>query len=141
MVKVETPTDLGGSCRRSKTVATGDRVKETDKIKTLSSVVNIFYPLDENSAHVTYRDYCLLRDFLDDKNKTITISNVGPANVNDEEDAMSFDHDFVYFIFILLLKIVMCTQTLYRWKTFAFLLYLSCRNILCVVISNFEYLF
>merc|ERR1712170_133650 len=82
--------DLAGSERQSKTQATGDRLKEANKINlSLSVLGNVIKALvDGKSKHIPYRDSKLtrlLQDSLGGNTKTIMIANVSPAFSNFEE--------------------------------------------------------
>jgi kinesin family protein 3/17 len=81
---------LAGSERQSKTQATGDRLKEANKINlSLSALGNVISALvDGKSSHVPYRDSKLtrlLQDSLGGNTKTVMIANVSPASDNYEE--------------------------------------------------------
>merc|ERR1712029_1138512 len=82
--------DLAGSERQSKTQATGDRLKEANKINlSLSALGNVISALvDGKSKHIPYRDSKLtrlLQDSLGGNAKTIMVANIGPANYNYDE--------------------------------------------------------
>ena len=82
--------DLAGSERQSKTQATGDRLKEANKINlSLSALGNVISALvDGKSAHVPYRDSKLtrlLQDSLGGNTKTVMIANVSPASDSYDE--------------------------------------------------------
>lgn len=82
--------DLAGSERQSKTQATGDRLKEAQKINlSLSALGNVISALvDGKSSHIPYRDSKLtrlLQDSLGGNTKTIMIANVSPADYNYDE--------------------------------------------------------
>ena len=82
--------DLAGSERQSKTQATGDRLKEANKINlSLSALGNVISALvDGKSHHVPYRDSKLtrlLQDSLGGNTKTVMIAAVSPADYNFEE--------------------------------------------------------
>ena len=82
--------DLAGSERQSKTQATGDRLKEANKINlSLSALGNVISALvDGKSSHVPYRDSKLtrlLQDSLGGNTKTVMIANVSPASDNYDE--------------------------------------------------------
>ena len=82
--------DLAGSERQSKTQATGDRLKEANKINlSLSALGNVISALvDGKSSHIPYRDSKLtrlLQDSLGGNTKTVMIANVSPASDNYDE--------------------------------------------------------
>eukprot|EP00345_Euplotes_harpa_P017488 CAMPEP_0168339910 /NCGR_PEP_ID=MMETSP0213-20121227/13747_1 /TAXON_ID=151035 /ORGANISM="Euplotes harpa, Strain FSP1.4" /LENGTH=652 /DNA_ID=CAMNT_0008346041 /DNA_START=84 /DNA_END=2043 /DNA_ORIENTATION=+ len=82
--------DLAGSERQSKTNATGDRLKEAQKINlSLSALGNVISALvDGRSTHVPYRDSKLtrlLQDSLGGNTKTVMIAAVSPADYNYDE--------------------------------------------------------
>ena len=82
--------DLAGSERQSKTGATGDRLKEANKINlSLSALGNVISALvDGKSSHVPYRDSKLtrlLQDSLGGNTKTVMIAAVSPADYNFDE--------------------------------------------------------
>jgi hypothetical protein len=82
--------DLAGSERQSKTQATGDRLKEAQKINlSLSALGNVISALvDGKSSHVPYRDSKLtrlLQDSLGGNTKTIMIAALSPADYNYDE--------------------------------------------------------
>jgi Kinesin motor domain len=82
--------DLAGSERQSKTQATGDRLKEANKINlSLSALGNVISALvDGKSSHVPYRDSKLtrlLQDSLGGNTKTVMIANISPASDNYDE--------------------------------------------------------
>ena len=82
--------DLAGSERQSKTQATGDRLKEANKINlSLSALGNVISALvDGKSSHVPYRDSKLtrlLQDSLGGNTKTVMVANVSPASDNYDE--------------------------------------------------------
>ena len=82
--------DLAGSERQSKTQATGDRLKEANKINlSLSALGNVISALvDGKSQHIPYRDSKLtrlLQDSLGGNTKTVMIANVSPASDNYDE--------------------------------------------------------
>ena len=82
--------DLAGSERQSKTGATGDRLKEANKINlSLSALGNVISALvDGKSSHVPYRDSKLtrlLQDSLGGNTKTVMIAAVSPADYNYDE--------------------------------------------------------
>lgn len=82
--------DLAGSERQSKTNATGDRLKEAQKINlSLSALGNVISALvDGKSTHVPYRDSKLtrlLQDSLGGNTKTVMIAAVSPADYNYDE--------------------------------------------------------
>ena len=82
--------DLAGSERQSKTGATGDRLKEANKINlSLSALGNVISALvDGKSSHIPYRDSKLtrlLQDSLGGNTKTVMIANVSPASDNYDE--------------------------------------------------------
>ena len=73
--------DLAGSERQSKTNATGDRLKEAQKINlSLSALGNVISALvDGRSTHIPYRDSKLtrlLQDSLGGNTKTVMIAAV-----------------------------------------------------------------
>ncbi|CAM9194103.1 unnamed protein product, partial [Discosporangium mesarthrocarpum] len=82
--------DLAGSERQSKTGATGDRLKEANKINlSLSALGNVISALvDGRSHHIPYRDSKLtrlLQDSLGGNTKTVMCANAGPAEYNYDE--------------------------------------------------------
>lgn len=82
--------DLAGSERQSKTQATGDRLKEANKINlSLSALGNVISALvDGKSSHIPYRDSKLtrlLQDSLGGNTKTVMVANVSPANDSYDE--------------------------------------------------------
>eukprot|EP00903_Cladosiphon_okamuranus_P009741 g9262.t1 len=82
--------DLAGSERQSKTGATGDRLKEANKINlSLSALGNVISALvDGRSLHIPYRDSKLtrlLQDSLGGNTKTVMCANAGPAEYNYDE--------------------------------------------------------
>ena len=82
--------DLAGSERQSKTNATGDRLKEAQKINlSLSALGNVISALvDGRSTHIPYRDSKLtrlLQDSLGGNTKTVMIAAVSPADYNYDE--------------------------------------------------------
>ena len=82
--------DLAGSERQSKTHATGDRLKEANKINlSLSALGNVISALvDGKTHHIPYRDSKLtrlLQDSLGGNTKTIMITTISPADYNYEE--------------------------------------------------------
>ena len=82
--------DLAGSERQSKTQATGDRLKEANKINlSLSALGNVISALvDGKNSHVPYRDSKLtrlLQDSLGGNTKTVMIANVSPASDSYDE--------------------------------------------------------
>jgi kinesin family protein 3/17 len=80
---------LAGSERQSKTQATGDRLKEANKINlSLSALGNVISALVDGRGHVPYRDSKLtrlLQDSLGGNTKTVMIANISPADYNYEE--------------------------------------------------------
>jgi len=82
--------DLAGSERQAKTGATGDRLKEANKINlSLSTLGNVISALvDGKSTHIPYRNSKLtrlLQDSLGGNSKTVMIANMGPAGYNMDE--------------------------------------------------------
>ena len=82
--------DLAGSERSSKTGATGDGMKEANKINlSLSALGNVISALvDGKIHHIPYRDSKLtrlLQDSLGGNTKTIMIAAVSPADYNYDE--------------------------------------------------------
>jgi hypothetical protein len=82
--------DLAGSERQSKTQASGDRLKEANKINlSLSALGNVISALvDGKSQHIPYRDSKLtrlLQDSLGGNTKTVMIAAVSPADYNFDE--------------------------------------------------------
>lgn len=82
--------DLAGSERQGKTQATGDRLKEANKINlSLSALGNVISALvDGKSTHIPYRDSKLtrmLQDSLGGNTKTIMIAAISPADYNYDE--------------------------------------------------------
>ena len=82
--------DLAGSERQSKTNATGDRLKEAQKINlSLSALGNVISALvDGKSTHIPYRDSKLtrlLQDSLGGNTKTVMIAACSPADYNYDE--------------------------------------------------------
>lgn len=82
--------DLAGSERQSKTNATGDRLKEAQKINlSLSALGNVISALVYGKAtHIPYRDSKLtrlLQDSLGGNTKTVMIAAISPADYNYEE--------------------------------------------------------
>ncbi|XP_057314746.1 kinesin-like protein KIF3A [Hydractinia symbiolongicarpus] len=82
--------DLAGSERQAKTGASGDRLKEANKINlSLSTLGNVISALvDGKSTHIPYRNSKLtrlLQDSLGGNSKTVMIANLGPALYNVDE--------------------------------------------------------
>lgn len=82
--------DLAGSERQSKTGATGDRLKEANKINlSLTALGNVITALvDGKSTHIPYRDSKLtrlLQNSLGGNAKTVMCANCGPADYNYDE--------------------------------------------------------
>jgi kinesin family protein 3/17 len=82
--------DLAGSERQSKTGATGDRLKEAQKINlSLSALGNVISALvDGKSQHIPYRDSKLtrlLQDSLGGNTKTVMLAAISPADYNYDE--------------------------------------------------------
>lgn len=82
--------DLAGSERQSKTGATGDRLKEANKINlSLTALGNVITALvDAKSTHIPYRDSKLtrlLQNSLGGNAKTVMCANCGPADYNYDE--------------------------------------------------------
>ena len=82
--------DLAGSERQSKTHATGDRLKEANKINlSLSALGNVISALvDGKSKHIPYRTSKLtrlLQDSLGGNTKTVMIAALSPADYNFDE--------------------------------------------------------
>ncbi|KAL4508835.1 hypothetical protein ABPG73_006221 [Tetrahymena malaccensis] len=82
--------DLAGSERQSKTQATGDRLKEANKINlSLSALGNVISALvDGKTHHIPYRDSKLTRlleDSLGGNTKTIMIAAISPADYSYDE--------------------------------------------------------
>ena len=82
--------DLAGSERQSKTHATGDRLKEANKINlSLSALGNVISALvDGSSKHIPYRTSKLtrmLQDSLGGNTKTVMIAALSPADYNFDE--------------------------------------------------------
>lgn len=82
--------DLAGSERQSKTHASGDRLKEAQKINlSLSALGNVISALvDGKSKHIPYRDSKLtrlLQDSLGGNTKTVMIAALSPADYNYDE--------------------------------------------------------
>lgn len=82
--------DLAGSERQDKTQATGDRLKEAQKINlSLSALGAVIGALvDGKAKHIPYRDSKLtrmLQDSLGGNTKTLMIAAVSPASDNFEE--------------------------------------------------------
>jgi len=82
--------DLAGSERQDKTHATGERLKEAQKINlSLSALGNVIQALvDGKSKHIPYRDSKLtriLQDSLGGNTKTLMIAAVSPASDNFDE--------------------------------------------------------
>mmetsp|Transcript_26683 Transcript_26683/g.38260 ORF Transcript_26683/g.38260 Transcript_26683/m.38260 type:complete len:627 (-) Transcript_26683:262-2142(-) len=82
--------DLAGSERQSKTLATGDRLREATNINlSLSALGNVISALvDGKSQHIPYRDSKLtriLQDSLGGNTRTVMCANVGPADYNYNE--------------------------------------------------------
>eukprot|EP00158_Paraphelidium_tribonemae_P007080 Partr_v1_DN28102_c0_g1_i2_m55385 putative Kinesin family member len=82
--------DLAGSERQSKTLATGDRLKEAAKINlSLSCLGNVIAALvDGKTKHIPYRDSKLtrlLQDSLGGNSKTCMIAACSPADYNFDE--------------------------------------------------------
>lgn len=82
--------DLAGSERQSKTNATGERLKEAQKINlSLSALSNVISALvDGKSKHIPYRTSKLtrlLQDSLGGNTKTVMIAALSPADYNWEE--------------------------------------------------------
>ena len=82
--------DLAGSERLGKTGATGDRMKQAQKINlSLSALGNVINALVQGkSQHIPYRDSKLtrlLQDSLGGNTKTVMLANCSPADYNYEE--------------------------------------------------------
>ncbi|KAI9031201.1 P-loop containing nucleoside triphosphate hydrolase protein [Hyaloraphidium curvatum] len=83
--------DLAGSERQDKTHATGDRLREANKINlSLSVLGNVIAALVEGgrAGHVPYRDSKLtrlLQDSLGGNSRTLMLATVGPSPMNLEE--------------------------------------------------------
>merc|ERR1719328_518759 len=82
--------DLAGSERQAKTGATGDRLREANKINlSLSALGNVISALvDGKSKHIPYRDSKLtrlLQDSLGGNTKTLMASCISPADNNYDE--------------------------------------------------------
>jgi len=82
--------DLAGSERQNKTGASGQVLKEAQKINlSLSSLGNVISALvDGKSKHIPYRDSKLtrlLQDSLGGNANTVMIANFGPADYNYDE--------------------------------------------------------
>ena len=82
--------DLAGSERQSKTLTTGDRLREATNINlSLSALGNVILALvDGKSQHIPYRDSKLtriLQDSLGGNTRTVMCANVGPADYNYNE--------------------------------------------------------
>jgi kinesin family protein 3/17 len=81
--------DLAGSERQGKTGATGDRLKEAQKINlSLSALGNVINALVDGGGHVPFRDSKLtrlLQDSLGGNTKTVMLVAVGPADWNFDE--------------------------------------------------------
>merc|ERR1711884_638203 len=82
--------DLAGSERQSKTQATGDRLREANKINlSLSALGNVISALvDGKSKHIPYRDSKLtrlLQDSLGGNTKTMMVACLSPADNNYDE--------------------------------------------------------
>lgn len=82
--------DLAGSERQTKTEATGDRLKEANKINlSLSALGNVIAALVSGKGkHIPYRDSKLTRlleDSLGGNTKTLMIAAISPADDNYEE--------------------------------------------------------
>lgn len=82
--------DLAGSERQAKTGASGDRLKEANKINlSLATLGNVISALvDGKSTHIPYRNSKLtrlLQDSLGGNSKTVMIANMGPALYNCDE--------------------------------------------------------
>ncbi len=82
--------DLAGSERQSKTQASGDRLKEANKINlSLSALGNVISALvDGKSKHIPYRDSKLtrlLQDSLGGNTKTMMVACLSPADNNYDE--------------------------------------------------------
>lgn len=82
--------DLAGSERQSKTGATGDRLKEANKINlSLTALGNVITALvDAKASHIPYRDSKLtrlLQNSLGGNAKTVMCANCGPADYNYDE--------------------------------------------------------
>ena len=82
--------DLAGSERQEKTKATGDRLKEANKINLSLTTLGIVikHLVDGKSTHVPYRDSKLtrlLQDSLGGNSKTLMIATLSPASYNYDE--------------------------------------------------------
>lgn len=82
--------DLAGSERQDKTQATGDRLKEAQKINmSLSALGNVIQALvDGKAKHIPYRDSKLtriLQDSLGGNTRTLMIAAISPASDNYDE--------------------------------------------------------
>ncbi|KAM6296236.1 LOW QUALITY PROTEIN: kinesin-like protein KIF17 [Aegotheles albertisi] len=88
--------DLAGSKRKSKTGATGERLKEAIKINlSLSALGNVISALvDSRCKHVPYRDSKLtrlLQDSLGGNTKTLMVVCLSPAD-NNYDESLSTSH-------------------------------------------------
>lgn len=85
--------DLAGSERLSKSLATGDRLKEAQAInKSLSALGNVIESLHKKTSHVPYRNSkltFLLQDSLGGNAKTLMFINVSPSKDDAEETMCS----------------------------------------------------
>ena len=83
--------DLAGSERQKKTEASGDRLKEANKINlSLSALGNVIAALvaSKKGKHIPYRDSKLTRlleDSLGGNTKTLMIAAISPAKDNYDE--------------------------------------------------------
>eukprot|EP00276_Gloeochaete_wittrockiana_P008853 CAMPEP_0184658688 /NCGR_PEP_ID=MMETSP0308-20130426/26510_1 /TAXON_ID=38269 /ORGANISM="Gloeochaete witrockiana, Strain SAG 46.84" /LENGTH=870 /DNA_ID=CAMNT_0027097865 /DNA_START=48 /DNA_END=2660 /DNA_ORIENTATION=+ len=87
--------DLAGSERLSKSLATGDRLKEAQSInKSLSALGNVIASLAQKNAHVPYRDSKLtmvLQDSLAGDSKTLMFVQLRPSELHVSETVCSLN--------------------------------------------------
>eukprot|EP00240_Pyramimonas_obovata_P012028 CAMPEP_0118943430 /NCGR_PEP_ID=MMETSP1169-20130426/38318_1 /TAXON_ID=36882 /ORGANISM="Pyramimonas obovata, Strain CCMP722" /LENGTH=115 /DNA_ID=CAMNT_0006888683 /DNA_START=31 /DNA_END=375 /DNA_ORIENTATION=+ len=85
--------DLAGSERLSRSMSTGDRLKETQAInKSLSALGDVIYALARKDPHVPYRNSkltFLLQPSLSGSAKTLVLLNIAPSVASVQETLCS----------------------------------------------------